>query len=253
MDSFVKRLPHPHPDKIRWEVLGLAWLARARAVPIVEVFDHDERALRERRLITVPPTRQAAEEFGRLLARMHAAGARAFGTGPDGWPQERPGWIGEADLPLGQYSHWGQFYAEARVAPYVRRAREAGLFAAGDSKTFDRLCERLTAGDFDDDLPPARLHGDLWAGNALYTADGVTLIDPAAHGGHPLTDLAMLELFGFAHLEAVWRGYSAEQPAARHWHQLVALHQVHPLLVHTVLFGAGYADQALGAARIFAG
>ena len=49
---------------------------------------------------------------------------------------------------------------------------------------------------FDDGSAPARLHGDLWAGNLLWTADGGVLIDPAAHGGHRETDLAMLALFG---------------------------------------------------------
>ena len=32
------------------------------------------------------------------------------------------------------------------------------------------------------------------------------MIDPAAHGGHGLTDLAMLHLFGAPHLEDDHRG-----------------------------------------------
>ena len=45
--------------------------------------------------------------------------------------------------------------------------------------------------------PPARLHGDLWAGNRLVDGDGRSwLIDPAAHGGHREFDLAMMRLFG---------------------------------------------------------
>ena len=47
------------------------------------------------------------------------------------------------------------------------------------------------------DEPPARLHGDLWAGNRLVDARGRSwLIDPAAHGGHREFDLAMMRLFG---------------------------------------------------------
>lgn len=252
MDVFVKRLPHAHPGEIDWEVLGLAWLAQAQGVPIVTVTGHDEHELREERLVPVEPTREAAERFGHQLARTHAAGAESFGTGPSGWPTSRPGWVGAAQLPLGRFERWGQFYAEARVRPYVRRARDSGLFDSHDCAVFDKLCSWLLAGDFDDALAPARLHGDLWAGNAIYTRRGVTLIDPAAHGGHPLADLAMLELFGFPHLDRVWRGYTAEQPAAAHWHELVGLHQVHPLLVHTVLFGDGYADQAVAAASRYA-
>ena len=45
--------------------------------------------------------------------------------------------------------------------------------------------------------PPARLHGDLWAGNRLVDRAGDSwLIDPAAHGGHREFDLAMMRLFG---------------------------------------------------------
>lgn len=252
MDVFVKRLPHTHPGEIDWEVLGLKWLEQAHGVPIVQVIGHDKHQLSEQRLIGVPPTREAAEQFGRGLARTHAAGAAAFGVGPAGWDEGRPGWIGAARLPLGRYERWGEFYAEVRVRPYLRQARDAGLFDTADCSVFEKLCDRLLAGDFDDDLPPARLHGDLWAGNAIYTREGVTLIDPAAHGGHPLADLAMLELFGFPHLDSVWKGYCAERPAVGQSRDLVTLHQIHPLLVHTVLFGGGYADQAMSAARAFA-
>ncbi len=50
---------------------------------------------------------------------------------------------------------------------------------------------------FDDGSPPARLHGDLWAGNRIVDRDGASwLIDPAAHGGHREFDLAMMRLFG---------------------------------------------------------
>ena len=42
---------------------------------------------------------------------------------------------------------------------------------------------------------PARIHGDLWSGNVMWTADSgqseAVLIDPAAHGGHREEDLAI--------------------------------------------------------------
>lgn len=33
------------------------------------------------------------------------------------------------------------------------------------------------------------------------------------------------------------------------WEERIALHQVHPLLAHTVLFGGSYAQAAVSAAR----
>jgi len=37
--------------------------------------------------------------------------------------------------------------------------------------TFHSVVARCRAGDFDDDDQPARLHGDLWSGNVIWTPD----------------------------------------------------------------------------------
>ena len=105
------------------------------------------------------------------------------------------------------------------------------------------------AGEFDDDDGPVRLHGDLWSGNLLWTPDGVVLIDPAAHGGHRETDLAILALFGCPHLHAVIDGYRSVHPLREGWPDRTPLHQLYPLLAHVVLFGGGYARQIGHAVR----
>jgi fructosamine-3-kinase len=97
--------------------------------------------------------------------------------------------------------------------------------------------------------PPSRIHGDLWSGNILWSGGTGWLIDPAAHGGHRETDLAMLALFGAPHQERILDAYTEEAPLAAGWRQRVPLHQLHPLLVHVCLFGAAYRDAALNAAR----
>ena len=97
--------------------------------------------------------------------------------------------------------------------------------------------------------PPSRIHGDCWSGNVLWSGGRGWLIDPAAHGGHRETDLAMLALFGAPYLDRILAAYQAVAPLAPGWRQRVPLHQLHPLLVHVVLFGAGYAEAVVGAAR----
>jgi fructosamine-3-kinase len=140
-------------------------------------------------------------------------------------------------------------YAEARVRPLLRLAHDAG--ALTDPRPFDRVCERLLAGELDTDDEPARLHGDLWSGNVAWTPAGAVLIDPAAHGGHRETDLALLALFGAPHLSDLVAGYEEVHPLAAGWRERVPLHQLHCLLVHAVLFGGGYAGRAEAAARRF--
>ena len=89
--------------------------------------------------------------------------------------------------------------------------------------------------------PPARLHGDLWAGNRLVDATGRSwLIDPAAHASHREFDLAMMRLFGGFGADC-FAAYADEFPLADGWRARVPLHQLAPLVVHAIKFGGGYA------------
>jgi fructosamine-3-kinase len=235
------------PGAVRAEVAGLRWLAAAKAVRVPAVLGHDERWMVTERVPTGRPDPEAAHRFGQALAALHAAGASDFGAAPPGGPEDA--FIGLAPMRNVPGGDWPGWYAEHRVLPYVRGAVDRGTLRPGEAAVFERLCVRLPdlAGPAE---PPARLHGDLWNGNVLWGADGeVRLIDPAAHGGHRETDLAMLELFGCPHLDRVLAGYEETAPLAPGRRDRVGVHQLFPLLVHAVLFGRGYADQALTVAR----
>jgi fructosamine-3-kinase len=235
------------PGAVRAEAAGLRWLAGAGAVRIPVVRGVDERWLVTDHVPTGPPSARAAVRFGRDLATLHASGAPAFGAPPPGGPAEA--YIGLAPMRNVPGADWPNWYAEQRVLPYLRRAVDAGTIRPTEATVIEQVCERLPqlAGPAE---PPARLHGDLWNGNVLWGSDGqVWLIDPAAHGGHRETDLAMLHLFGCPHLSEVLDGYGELAPLAPDWADRIGLHQLFPLLVHVVLFGRGYADRALSAAR----
>ena len=77
------------------------------------------------------------------------------------------------------------------------------------------------------------------------------LIDPAAHGGNREADLAMLALFGCPHLDRLLAAYDEAAPLADGWRDRLPLHQVHPLLLHAVLFGGSYVGQCVAAAATF--
>jgi fructosamine-3-kinase len=225
------------------EVAGLRWLAEAPAgPPVPAVFGWDAETLVLPWIAAGTPSRAGAERLGRELAMLHGAGAPGYGAS---WP----GWIGAAELDNRGRPDWPDFYAERRLQPYLRLLRDRGLLAAADTAIFNRLADRMPrlAGPQE---PPARLHGDLWSGNVLWAGDGrAWLIDPAAHGGHRETDLAMLALFGAPSLDRLLAAYQEIAPLAPGWPDRVGLHQLHPLLVHAVLFGGGYLDRALATAR----
>ena len=249
--SHRKRSASAPAGYFAWEAAGLRWLAAAGGAPVVEVLEVGDDALDLVRLTPAPPTAGAAEALGRGLATTHDAGAPAHGSGPAGWDGD--GWLGPLSEPLplvlGAWESWGAFHAEARILALLPEAHRRGVLDPDETRVLERLARRLADGHFDTGEPPARLHGDLWSGNVFWTASGAVLLDPAAHGGHRETDLAMLALFGAPHLERVLEAYDEAAPLAQGWRERVLLHQVHPLLLHAVLFGGGYGAQALRAAR----
>jgi fructosamine-3-kinase len=143
---------------------------------------------------------------------------------------------------------WPQWYAGQRLLPYVRLAYDAGELGPADVRLLEQVASRAAAlaGPAE---PPSRIHGDCWSGNVLWSGGRGWLIDPAAHGGHRESDLAMLALFGAPYLDRIMAAYQEAAPLAPGWRARVPLHQLHPLLVHVCLFGAAYRDAALGAAR----
>jgi fructosamine-3-kinase len=233
-------------DALAAEANGLRWLAQARALPVPEVLGVDESMLVLELVPEGATSQGAAREFGASLARMHAAGAPAFGAP---WP----GYI--ASLPLDNTpprhpgsTDWGSWYAERRLVPYLRRAYDDRALTSADVREVQAVIDRIgeLAGPPE---PPSRIHGDLWWGNVLWWGGRGALIDPAAHGGHRETDLAMLALFGAPYLDEILRAYTEVTPLADGWRSRVPLHQLHPLLVHVCLFGASYASQLTAAAR----
>jgi len=223
------------------EARGLRWLAEAAATPVPQVISWRNGLLAVLWINQANADRAAAERFGRDLASLHAAGPARFGAP---WP----GFIASLPLPNTQADSWPSWYAECRLLPYCRLARNAGTFGPADVALIESVADRVTdlAGAAE---PPARIHGDCWSGNVLWSGGRGWLIDPAAHGGHRETDLAMLALFGAPYLGLIVAAYDEMAPLADGWRARVPLHQLHPLLVHVCLFGAGYRESALSAAR----
>jgi fructosamine-3-kinase len=246
-ETFVKHALPGRDGALAHEAASLRWLAEAGGAAIVGVRDEAPDRLELEHVASARPTAQAARAFGAALARTHAAGAAAFGASPDGFAGGQ--WIGRWPMPTAHESTWGAFYARDRVLPFVATAERVGGVDAAGARLVREACTRIASGAFDDGEAPARLHGDLWSGNVLFSPDGVVLIDPAAHDGHRETDLAMLALFGCPYLDDVLAAYDEAAPLRACWRDRIPLHQLHPLAVHAAGHGPSYGPPLADAAR----
>jgi fructosamine-3-kinase len=240
--------PEPAAAAFAAEANGLRWLAAADdGPPVPQVLGQAADLLVIELLAPLDrASPQAARELGAGLARMHAAGAPSFGAPWPGYIASLP--LDNTPLAAAAGTDWGSWYAQRRLVPYLRRASDDGALGRAGVRLLDTVISRIgeLAGPPE---PPSRIHGDLWSGNVLWSQGRGWLIDPAAHGGHRETDLAMLALFGAAQLGVILAGYTETRPLADGWQSRVPLHQLHPLLVHVCLFGGGYAAQLVTAAQ----
>jgi fructosamine-3-kinase len=244
---FAKSHRSPPAGFFTTEATGLAWLAATGAVSVPEVLavsDEHPAHLVLGWIDEGSPGDATETDLGRALADLHRAGAPCFG-------REDRRTTGSRALPNEPTATWADFYATCRLVPLARLAGDAGALPEPSIDALERLAGRLAEFGAADE-PPARLHGDLWAGNRLVGAGGTNwLIDPAAHGGHREFDLAMMRLFG-GFGDDCFAAYEEAFPLTTGWRDRVSLHQIAPLVVHAVKFGGGYVAAAVAAIGSYA-
>ncbi|MEO7403999.1 MAG: fructosamine kinase family protein, partial [Burkholderiales bacterium] len=124
-----------------------------------------------------------------MLAELHEAHADQFGFGASNY-------IGPTPQMNPQTTSWVTFWRTARLAPQLALAVTngySGVLQALGERILDRLPDIFSGHQ----PRPSLVHGDLWTGNAGFTANGApVLFDPAVYYGDRETDVAMTELFG---------------------------------------------------------
>lgn len=228
----VKRRHDVPADFFIAEARGLATLAHARGLRVPVVHDVGDGFIALENLGHSQRASDYWQRAGAGVAAQHAVADTRFGFDHDGFCGDSPQDNTRDD------DGW-RFFAERRLLPQMRRARDRGLLDAHDVSHIEQLCanlrERVPA------MPSVLLHGDLWSGNLHVCADGApALIDAGAvHYGWAEADLAMLTLFG-APPETFFDAYAAHAKLCTDWRQRIPVYNLYHLLNHVNLFGTGY-------------
>ncbi len=237
----------------------MLWLKEAEqsgGPRVVQVDTWGDDYLDIERISPASATAEAAFAFGRALAHMHDYGADFFGQAPADYAGDC--YFGPLQDPVimdrGEWTDPVSYYAEGRLLPMVRLGVKRGLLTQADMELTETVCDALpeAMGGAAEDKP-ARVHGDLWSGNVMWTRTSpegaqmdeveAVLIDPAAHGGHREEDLSMLSLFGMSYMSEILRGYQTVHPLKRGFEDRRVLWQLYPIAGHCVFFGGGYISQ----------
>lgn len=228
----VKQQRDVPADFFRAEARGLAALRHARALRVPEVLEvADDRIVLE----DLGHGRPAADYWQRAgagLARQHSVSGTHFGLAHDGF-------CGDSKQDNTPDDDGWRFFAERRLLPQMRRARDGGQIHTRDVAAIEsvylHLRERVP------ETAPVLLHGDLWSGHLHACADGgPALIDAGAvHYGWAEAELAMLILFG-SPPRAFFEAYAGHAPLRNGWRERAPLYNLYHLLNHLNLFGAGY-------------
>ncbi|MBW4552187.1 MAG: fructosamine kinase family protein [Aphanocapsa sp. GSE-SYN-MK-11-07L] len=173
------------------------------------------------------------QSMGRHLAALHQkANADLFG-----WQQDNT--IGSTPQSNPWSASWPEFFTQQRLGYQLKLAQRRGGSFSKSSALLECVAQQLQH-----QPTPALVHGDLWSGNAAFTAVGQPVIfDPAAYYGDREVDLAMTELFG-GFPASFYQGYQQVLPISADYQQRKVIYNLYHILNHFNLFGGGYASQA---------
>jgi fructosamine-3-kinase len=233
--ALVAKVSDPAGGGLAVEARMLRYLAEHSALPVPQVIHADDGLLLMDFIETTGGLDARAEgHAAELLAELHGLTAPAFGFDWDTL-------IGPLAQPNPWTEDWRDFFRDRRLLYMGRQALDAGRLPAASFAALERLCGKLER-YIDAGTRPSLIHGDVWGGNVLARAGRIAaFVDPAIYFADAEIELAFSTLFG-TFGEAFFDRYRQIRPIAPGFLEVRRdLYNLYPLLVHTRLFGGGYA------------
>ncbi len=233
--SLVAKVADPAAGALGLEARMLRYLADHSNLPVPRVLHADDGLLLMDFIASTGGLDARAEgHAAELLAELHGITAPAFGFDWDTL-------IGPLAQPNPRTEDWRDFFRDQRLLYMGRLALDAGRLPAASFAALERLCGKLDR-YIDSETRPSLIHGDVWGGNVLARKGRIAaFVDPAIYFADPEIELAFSTLFG-TFGEAFFDRYRQLRPLAPGFFEVRRdLYNLYPLLVHTRLFGGGYA------------
>lgn len=247
-DFFLKWNALAPPDMFEKEAAGLLEMRLANSSLVIpEVIfcstNDDFPSLIMMEFLLPPKSTQGFDELlGRGLAQLHRKSANKFGF-------HHSNYCGTTVQENFWTESWVDFYGQYRITRLIEELKVKRKLSVDDAKIYEKLIDRLPIL-----LPhktvPLLIHGDLWSGNYMCSANGPALIDPACYYADREMELGMMKLFG-GFSSRVWAAYQEEWPLPEEWEDRNLLYQLYHVLNHYLLFGGSYGWQALEIAKSY--
>ncbi len=233
----IKHHQSSFSDTLLREAEGLQALANQiersgiKTIRTPKLFEISLTALKMERIGAQRPSAGQMAQLGQGLAELHQVPFQNYGWGTNNYIGLNPQYNQLTD-------DWGRFFWEFRLLAQVEMIKNASTKAR--YKTIlqnQRLC--LVAFLNAHCVHPSLVHGDLWAGNALFDQTHCWLIDPAVYYADREVDIAMTELFGGFGPD-FYSAYAKEYPLSSAYPQKRKLYNLYHSLNHYNLFGNAY-------------
>ncbi|RIH63265.1 fructosamine kinase [Mariniphaga sediminis] len=182
------------------------------------------------------------EKLGRGLATIHRFSSEKFGFYNDNY-------CGSTPQNNSWHTSWPEFFRDNRLRYLLGLIRQERSLPASEMKVYEQLLERIPE-LIPGDCTPVLIHGDLWSGNYMNTANGPALIDPASYYANYEMEMGIMTMFG-GFSQRFYSAYNEVNPLPAGWRERNSLYQLYHVLNHYYLFGGGYGSQAFHIAKSY--
>ncbi|MCG7193956.1 fructosamine kinase family protein [Fructilactobacillus sanfranciscensis] len=229
---FLKVQPNRGKSFFAHEVEGIKLLSQAANVPTVIDYgeiEHDGFLL----LAWIEIGTGNQYNLGQMAAQVHQIHQQKFGLDHNFTASKFP------KINTWQTS-WSKFFIEQRLEPLIKFAKEKGRWNQSREQHYQILRQQIIDYDKNHKIEPSLLHGDLWIGNAIFTANHQPmLIDPDVFYGDREFDIGITTVFGGFNND-FYRGYNDTYPLRPGFEKRVSWYQFYYALMHVYYFGENY-------------